>query len=160
MRAQLRLLQQLGCNIKQCRLDDVGAALDGMEAITLVAHWDKDDRIELADGLHDWTKVADVIVDSGFNGVLDLCICHPKPMVPYLKSHSMAVLKHTGLNPSNIIVWLGIYGLMAAKMNEEPISFGDALVAATCELGRVQINEVITESGCKATRSSKTSSCA
>lgn len=135
VRDSLCLLKKLGCAVSRCSLNKLGDSITGAEVITLIGHWNKHDHLELADGLHDWRIVVNAIPED-YSGVIDLCVCHPEPMVRYLDVHrKKALVKYKSLEPSQIVLWLGIYGVMAAQMKEHPLSFTDALVFAVRKLG-------------------------
>jgi hypothetical protein len=139
MRDQLALLQRIGCTVSRCNFGDLAGAFKDFHVVTLIAHWDPLDRVELADGLHDWSKITNAIPPS-FGGIIDLCVCHPDSMVRHLDAtRPRNLIKYKPREPSEIILWLGAYGVMAAMMNERPTPFTDALVGALRILGKLDL---------------------
>jgi hypothetical protein len=129
-RRLLRQLKRLGCSVCQCSLDNLSAMFNGAKAVTLIAHWDQQDRIELFDGLHDWQSLV-AVIPKDYGGIIDLCVCHPLPMVRYLDVyHRRALVKCKLEGQSDIVLWLGVYCVMAAKMAKQPTKFTDALLFA------------------------------
>lgn len=100
-----------------------------IQAVTIIAHWDEKDRIECFDGFIEWRAAADLI-PSGFKGTLDLCVCHPKPLVRYLNAHKPCLVRCSPDRKATILYWMALYRVMAAILNQRSVSFDEAFVEA------------------------------
>ncbi len=130
MRDLLRSLVRAGCVVSRCGLNEFPCMFKRAKAVTLIAHWDVHGCVELTDGLHNWRDLANSIPEE-YTGVLDLCVCHPDEMVRYLRGRFRdKLIKYKPQKPSGIVIWLGIYGVMAQILKEQDLPFGDTLVTA------------------------------
>jgi hypothetical protein len=137
-RGLLSQLRSAGC-VVACpgMIEDFSAAFgSGVAAVTLVAHWNSEDEIELADGFHSWKEIARRVPDE-YIEVLDLCVCHPDPLVRYLNARKTALVRHKPHKQSGVIEWLALYMVMASLFGQSTaLTFEDAMVEAVSILMR------------------------
>jgi hypothetical protein len=77
--------RRLGADvITSATLDDWGAMFgEPLDVVVLVAHW-LNDKVEFRDGMHSVRAVVDRI-PAGFDGAIDLCVCHPEALAVALR---------------------------------------------------------------------------
>ena len=101
--------------------------------VTIVGHWDHSDQVELHDGLHPWQAIARICPDD-FSGIIDLCVCHPEPLVRHLKSTQCGLVRHKVGGPSNPVVWLGLYLVIATLIKDGGAAFDEAMCDAVSRI--------------------------
>jgi hypothetical protein len=103
-------IQQLGARVvTDLELDEYGDLFrDGRtHAVILLSHWG-DRFIEFHDGLADVGAIIQTI-PKDFAGIIDLCVCHPKELVPCLRAtHRDSVIHYIAANATPVL-WLSFY---------------------------------------------------
>lgn len=95
------------------------------QVITLFSHW-REDAVEFSDGFADIASIVEQI-PINFVGVLDLCVCHPKPLVTALKETRPHCLIRDTNRKATPYIWLFFYLCLFKQMQSENVSYFDAL---------------------------------
>jgi hypothetical protein len=123
-------LTMFGCQILQLNCNNLHSAFDGdVEAVTIIAHWDENDRIEMFERFVPWKHVAGSVPDNYAN-ILDLCVCKPIPLVRYVNAKKRCLVRCVPSKEATILYWMALYQTMAAIFNETPMSFDEAFIKA------------------------------
>ncbi len=87
----------------------------GYEVLTVFAHWDEaSGAVELRDGFADPAAML-AVVPSEYEGIIDLCVCHPTPLVDALQEQRRrAVVKFTDSRAVPAF-WLQFYRAVAYR---------------------------------------------
>jgi hypothetical protein len=97
--------------------------------VILFAHWTEAGAVELADGPAAHDKVLTAIPES-FRGILDLCVCHPLPLVKAVREQRPdVVVKFTHLRAVPAY-WLQLYRVVFSLLDRSAGSYTQALVNA------------------------------
>jgi len=86
--------------ITDASLGDWGAMFgEPLDVVILITHW-LGDTIEFRDGMH---SVSDVVgrMPAGFNGAIDLCVCHPEPLAVAIRDDFPEAVAHFPAIPAN-----------------------------------------------------------
>jgi hypothetical protein len=87
----------------------------------LIAHW-KDDAVEFADGLENISAIVDA-VPTDFDGILDLCVCHPVSLALKLReTRPNCVVRFTNAE-STPALWLYYFLALFKKLQLEEITY-------------------------------------
>jgi hypothetical protein len=100
--------------------------------VVLFAHWEDDqpDRpggVEFADGLAPLDDVIAAVPES-YDGVLDLCVCHPCKLVPRLRQQrpTLGPIRFAE-SQLTFALWLRLYRVLLHLLAEREITYFDAL---------------------------------
>lgn len=111
--------------VPRLTLSDFGRMLGGQFAVVvLFSHFDSD-HIEFHDGFVDSDEVLEA-VPVAFEGILDLCVCHPASLVRRLDSEWSCLVKWTD-RPTAPAYWLMIYETLFTVLHTRKLSYLDAL---------------------------------
>ncbi|MGC2237741.1 MAG: hypothetical protein WA584_16375 [Pyrinomonadaceae bacterium] len=122
-------LKKLGVRIiHRLKLSDFRNLFDDNlnKVIILFSHW-KDDSVEFFDGMATSDAVVNEVPEN-FEGIIDLCVCHPTNLVIKLRNH---------LPPSSLIrfidkkttpyKWLYFYWAVFTILHDSEVSYLEAL---------------------------------
>jgi hypothetical protein len=113
--------------IEEASLADLRAATTdaSVKVVIVFSHWEQT-GVELADGLMNDAAVVKAVA-SEFDGLVDLCVCHPESLVLSLKAERPAALvKFTG-QPTRPAAWLLLYELLFEQLACTPQLYAQAL---------------------------------
>ena len=108
----------------------------------LVSHWreypedeNRWDEVEFADGL---APVAEVVeqVPRSFDGILDLCVCHPDSLKDRLRRERPQVVVKSVPGKATPYFWLYFYLTLFKQMQEQKVSYFKAFNDVMAELFR------------------------
>lgn len=93
--------------------------------IILFAHWNVD-SVEFADGL---ASIEDVIeaVPHSYNGIIDLCVCHPKELALELRRLRQDCVVRFVEGSATPAFWLYFYLVVFKKLLDSRITYLDAV---------------------------------
>lgn len=89
--------------------------------VMLIAHW-KDDAIEFADGLENISEIVNIVPPS-FEGILDLCICHPTNLAMKLREVRPNCRVRFTNAKSTLTLWLYYFLALFKKLELEEITY-------------------------------------
>ncbi|WP_206243398.1 hypothetical protein [Novosphingobium terrae] len=94
------------------------------KAVTLVAHWTSA-GVEFVDGIAPFDAIAKAVPET-YNGIIDLCVCHPAPLVVALRQERPAIRAIRFIDaPASLLLWLRLYkALFATLATEELDAYG------------------------------------
>jgi hypothetical protein len=102
--------------------------------VILFAHW-KTDSVEFADGL---ASIGEVIeeVPAAYDGIVDLCVCHPKQLALRLRRHRTdCVVKFTE-GTATPAFWLCFYVVLLTKLRDAEMTYLDAVESTLADFQR------------------------
>lgn len=132
----LPVMTDLGASIIQdLTLHDFSALFNKEPpVIILFAHWNTD-SVEFADGL---VSIRDVIeaVPRAYNGIIDLCVCHPKELALELRRlRRDCVVKFTE-GTTTPAFWLYFYRVLFEKLHDDRMTYLDAVDSTLADFQR------------------------
>ncbi|MEK6280194.1 MAG: hypothetical protein AABN95_07540 [Acidobacteriota bacterium] len=130
-------LLDLGVQIQtDVTLKQFGDLFDGkFDVVILFAHW-LNDQVEFDDGFADVPKIV-VEIKSGFNGLLDLCVCHPRNLVAALQVERQNLLiKSLYQERATPRLWLYFYVALFTYLRDHQATYLQALEVLTVEMHR------------------------
>ena len=108
--------------ITDATLDDWEAMFhEPLDVVVLVTHW-FGESIELRDGMHDVQAVIQRI-SPGFNGALDLCVCHPEPLAIAIRDFFPDALAHYPSVPANPRVFFPYIRALLWRLSQGDCSY-------------------------------------
>ena len=135
--------ERLGVTLRaDVTLDEFGELFrdDRYSVITLFSHWD-DDQVEFCGGFAEIPAIVER-VPADFDGVVDLCVCHPESLVERLISRSRKYQVRYSDRKTSPALWLHFYHLLYAILLSSEITYDVALVETVKEVFR-QFGEVV-----------------
>jgi hypothetical protein len=96
----------------------------GVSTVILVSHWQQD-TVEFFDGMKPIAEIADGI-PTDFDGLLDLCVCHPlglAKLIKELRPNCLVKLTNTEVKP---VIWFQFYRCLFHFLAKEELSYLDA----------------------------------
>lgn len=117
-------LRELGVRIRtEITLSQFGQLFTGeFDVVILFAHW-RQGAIEFADGLAEVSSIVPA-VPREFNGLLDLCVCHPTDLVIALeRTRSNLLKKYLGERKATPRVWLNFYVALFTHLRDENVTY-------------------------------------
>lgn len=93
--------------------------------VILFSHWRKD-GIEFSDRLFDSQEIADQI-PSDFEGILDLCVCHPTTFVNLIRKEKPSCLVRFTNRQATPALWLYFYRALFQLLHKDTYNYLDAL---------------------------------
>lgn len=126
---------ELGVAVRrEAPLQQLTEACRSSRVVVLFSHW-TDDRVEFDDGLQAIDEVT-AAVPSMFNGVIDLCVCHPDSLVMQLRRDRPNCLVKRTRSKARVSYWLQFYEVLFRVLSEREIAYSDAVaVTATALMG-------------------------
>ena len=125
----LPYLKRLGVEvIHGLKLSDLKSLLENnsSKVIILFSHW-KDDSVEFFDGM---ATSRDIVkeVPRDFEGIIDLCICHPTNLAIKLRNYlpPSSVISYTD-KENTPYKWLYFYWAVFTILDDSDVSYPDAL---------------------------------
>lgn len=108
------------------KMEELCRHLGRNKAFTLVAHW-TDHGVELADGIVPFEAVVEAVPPL-YDGIVDLCVCHPIPLVAALRLRRPALraVKYVDA-PVSLLLWLRLYKALFALLASRDVDADDAL---------------------------------
>jgi len=128
---------RLGASLRaDITLDEFGNLFhdDRYSVITLFSHWDGD-QVEFCGGFADIPAIVER-APADFDGVVDLCVCHPEPLVERLISRTRKYQVRYADRKTSPAFWLHFYHLLYAILLSREITYADALVETVREVFR------------------------
>ena len=117
--------------VEDARIEDLAAPFsEGRSVMILFAHWSEaEGSVELSDGVTDPSHIV-ASIPTAFEGILDLCVCHPQALVARVKADRPGcVVKYTGTTATPLL-WLYMYHILFKLLNERPMNYFTALAQA------------------------------
>ena len=111
------------------------------KVVILFAHWTAREAVELADGMI-FSEAIIRVIPSNFQGIFDLCVCHPMSLVVGIKEKCPdCLVKYTAKN-ATLLWWLYLYEAMFKILTTRPDYF-QALADAFTILSKTGNHETI-----------------
>ena len=95
------------------------------DVIILFSHW-HNDTIELSDHLYNISNIVDAIPYE-FNGILDLCVCHPENLTILLRRDRPNCLTRYTQQKATPYIWLHFYLVLFKNLMERELTYLQAL---------------------------------
>jgi hypothetical protein len=134
---QMPRLRTLGVRICEAlTLAEFGEQLVRKDTRVLIvfSHF-TDAEIEFADGLASLPNIISRI-PIHYDGVLDLCVCHPTRLIPTLEVQRPLCLKKFVDLPVRPAFWIHVYRVLFETLNSSPCDYLSALERAISALSR------------------------
>ena len=95
------------------------------DIVILFSHW-REDTIEFFDGL---VGIPDIVkaIPYEFEGLIDLCVCHPEKLTFALRSERPKCLIRYTQKKATPYIWLYFYLMVFKRLKEENITYLQAL---------------------------------
>lgn len=93
--------------------------------VILFSHW-KHSGIEFSDRLFESPEIADQI-PTNFDGILDLCVCHPTAFVQRVRNEKPSCLIRFTNRQATPNVWMYFYRALFLLLNKGKYNYIDAL---------------------------------
>lgn len=123
--------------LENATLNDFEKELEKYQVIILFSHW-VGSQVEFSDGLRDIDNVVDAIPQS-FNGVIDLCVCHPNQLAKKIReARPNVTVKYTAA-PATPLMWLNFYSILFHHLHEKPADYVSSLVQLTKAYANTQL---------------------
>jgi hypothetical protein len=104
------------------------------QVVILFAHWAAQ-AVEFDDGLAPVRRVVSAVPVS-FDGVLDLCVCHPTALVVRLRRDRPNCLIKRTRGETSLLFWLQVYDVLFGLLRTEPMPYSTALERVLLEFLR------------------------
>lgn len=100
---------------------EIRQLFDNKLVVIIFSHW-KEDCIELYDGL---IKIKDLVdqIPTNWNGIIDLCICHPKALVDLIDKERPKCLTRYSNRQATPAFWINFYLLLFKILNDNNKSY-------------------------------------
>ena len=95
------------------------------DIIILFSHWQKD-TIELYDKAVGITEIVQLIPYE-FNGIIDLCVCHPEKLTIALRKERPNCLIRYAQNKATPFIWLYFYLFLFKQLQAKDVNYLEAL---------------------------------
>jgi hypothetical protein len=104
---------------------------DGAPAVVILfAHWrDETDQVELADGMVGAEALA-LAVPEQFDGIVDLCVCHPRALARALEARRPGCLVKRIDVEATPILWMSFYVLLLRALGARGLTYFQGLELA------------------------------
>jgi hypothetical protein len=99
---------------------------EGVQAVILFSHFE-DDAIELSDGFADAAALVQATPDD-FAGCLDLCVCHPRRLIPTLRQCRPRCDIRWVDEEMTPALWLFFYRRLFYRLHHKPAGYPEAQV--------------------------------
>lgn len=131
----LPLIQSLGVDVRHdARLPDLAKGFLSKRVVILFSHW-IDDHVEFDEGLHDSDAIVSE-VPATFDGVVDLCVCHPEALVMRLRRDRPECLVKRTRRKARVSYWLQFYHVLFRVLAAADVTYDHAVaVTATSLMG-------------------------
>jgi hypothetical protein len=107
-------------------LHQFGTSFKGnYSVVILFSHW-RDDGIEFSDRVFKSPEVAEQI-SPDFEGILDLCVCHPTAFVTRIKKEKPSCLVRFTNHQATPALWLYFYRALFQLLDKGAYNYLDAL---------------------------------
>jgi hypothetical protein len=116
-------------------LADFSAAFASFRVVTLFSHW-LEGAVEFADGMKPWRSILEAVPET-WNGVLDLCVCHPLDLASALRRERMCLVRYTSVSATPAY-WLYFYVALFAEMPRRDFAYIPALDAVLDAFGMAE----------------------
>jgi hypothetical protein len=128
-------LSSLGCTVlAELRLDDFSRVMRSgcSQVIILFSHW-TNESIEFFDGLMPYSQVLSAIPED-FDGILDLCVCHPVVFVDAIVRARPGCLVRFLPREADPGFWCVYYVALMRMMSQGRITYTQAMERLTLEI--------------------------
>jgi hypothetical protein len=103
--------------------------------IILFSHW-KQDHIEFADGLTGIDSIIEA-VPVNFDGLIDLCVCHPKRLAIELRAQRPNCLVKFIDKRATPSFWLAFYSVLFRHLHSSQMSYPNAMMDVISEFKKI-----------------------
>jgi hypothetical protein len=107
---------------------DVRELFKKYRVVILVSHWGED-FIDLIDGPMGIGEFVERIPDN-FDGILDLCVCHPQALVKGVRAARPSCLVKFTQHKARLAYWIQLYMVLFTLVKRGGVSYLDALEMA------------------------------
>lgn len=97
----------------------------GCRVFILFTHFNEN-AVELFDGLTGIDDFVD-LVPCQFDGILDLCVCHPASLVKRLTNKRPSCLKRYSLGKATPVIWIYFYETLFLSLAGSDMNYGQVL---------------------------------
>ncbi len=127
------VLRSLGVSVEhRSTLHDLSRACERYRVVLLFSHW-ASGAVEFHDGLHPWERVA-AAIPQDFDGVIDLCVCHPLPLAYALRRRHTCLVRYSPVTATPAF-WLYMY---VAIFRELAVNGGSYVGAVEAVFNQIQ----------------------
>ena len=120
--------------LENATLEQFESSFAKAQVVILFAHW-VDRAVEFDDGLVSIERVVSAVPMS-YSGVLDLCVCHPTPLVVRLRRERPNCLIKRSRNEASLLLWLQIYDVLFGLLRAEAMPYTTAVERVMLEFLR------------------------
>jgi len=113
-------------------LEDFAGVLARSNVVLLFSHW-YDGEIEFNGGFKSIGAVVTAI-SPAYSGILDLCVCHPWPLVKELSIHRPNCLIRYSQTEASPHYWLHFYRILFIQLQCHDLTYLQAIEKVTCAI--------------------------
>ena len=113
-------------------MTDFAECFPSKRVVILFSHW-IDDSVEFDDGLHGLDAIVSQ-VPVEFDGVVDLCVCHPCALVMRLRRERPECLVKRTRSKARVSFWLQFYQILFRVLAAGDLAYSDAVAVTLHQL--------------------------
>jgi hypothetical protein len=102
------------------------------DVVVLFSHW-HDDSVEFSGGLESTGAIISAMPPT-YSGILDLCVCHPVPLVKDLRMHRPDCLVKYLPTEASPHYWLSFYRILFHQLQSRDLTYLAAIEEVACAL--------------------------
>ena len=134
-------INSFGVDLRQdATLSQFAEVFFNKRVVILFTHW-ANDRVEFDDGLHRIDTVAAAVPET-YDGVIDLCVCHPDELVMTLRRDRPACLIKRTRSKARVSFWLQFYQVLFRVLTDRHVTYSEAVAITATSLMGTEIDTV------------------